>query len=281
MLFISIGSLACLFEYHPYWFLLGRTLQGIGSAVFLVVPKAIFRQHYQGGALVNVFALLVGAYGIGATLAPLMGGLITELMGWQMIFYFIILLVNVVLMFMWIVLKPISGPQVQSNVFSLKLLIQRYVCILKVPLFFIFFVIDALMITIYGVSILMLPFIGEHQFQLTPLFVGLLFMCGSIGYLLAGFFAKGLSKHLSHQRLILLAVIIYMTMCAVLEISEYVNVGHLYLFFLGLFGLGVGAGLIDVACQSGAINIIDEHVGVASAIMSVGPFLVAFVVTFF
>ncbi|HEX3242554.1 MAG TPA: MFS transporter [Solirubrobacterales bacterium] len=84
----SFASLLCALAPDPTFLNLSRALQGVGGAVMFAVSLALIAQEFPAG---RERATAMGAYGatIGVAVAvgPLIGGALTDGLGWQSIFY--------------------------------------------------------------------------------------------------------------------------------------------------------------------------------------------------
>lgn len=69
-----------------------RLLMGIAASAGPVLSQAIVRDRWQGIEATKVVALIAILFGVGPCLAPIIGGEITLLFGWQSVFAFLALL---------------------------------------------------------------------------------------------------------------------------------------------------------------------------------------------
>ena len=280
ILLILCGSGLCLIEHHPYWFLVGRTLQGIGSAAFSVIPKAILRRHYTHLAFTRIIALVITAYGLGLLVSPPLGGIITHYLDWQTNFYLIIILMFLLLPLTVILLNNDKTANTKIKAFDLAQTAKQFIIILKTGQFSLFLIIDALMITIVGILIVMIAFIGQKEFHLNALMIAVLYTMTTAGYFIAGALSKTLTSYLNHKQFIFLGAILYLLMAGTVMANELIHFFPLWVFMGALFGIGMANGFIDVACQAGAMSLIDKHIGISSALMSVGPWVISVIFTF-
>lgn len=63
--------------------LLGRALQGLGAAGAIVVGRASARDHFHGSELMRVMATMTIAFAAVPGFAPLVGGVLTQWLGWR------------------------------------------------------------------------------------------------------------------------------------------------------------------------------------------------------
>jgi EmrB/QacA subfamily drug resistance transporter len=84
----SVASLLCALAPDPTFLNVARALQGVGGAVMFAVSLALLAQEFPAGRERGTAMGLYGAT-IGAAVAvgPLVGGALTDGLGWQSIFY--------------------------------------------------------------------------------------------------------------------------------------------------------------------------------------------------
>ena len=87
------GTVVCLFSETLMHLLAGRFLQGFGAASAAVICRAMIRDRYAGSELAQNMATVSMFFAIGPVLAPLIGFLIYDYIGWRGIFGFLILFV--------------------------------------------------------------------------------------------------------------------------------------------------------------------------------------------
>ncbi len=84
----SVASLLCALAPDPTFLNLSRALQGVGGAIMFAVSLALIAQEFPAG---RERGTAMGAYGatIGVSVAigPLIGGALTDGLGWESIFY--------------------------------------------------------------------------------------------------------------------------------------------------------------------------------------------------
>lgn len=88
----SIASVLCALAPSIEILLLGRALQGISAGAGMVVGRAVVRDLHEGPAAQRLMAHISMMFAIGPAIAPILGGWIHGLSGWQGIFLFLALL---------------------------------------------------------------------------------------------------------------------------------------------------------------------------------------------
>ncbi len=84
----SVASLLCALAPDPTFLNLARALQGVGGAVMFAVSLALIAQEFPAG---RERGTAMGAYGatigVAVAIGPLVGGALTDSLGWQSVFY--------------------------------------------------------------------------------------------------------------------------------------------------------------------------------------------------
>jgi EmrB/QacA subfamily drug resistance transporter len=84
----SVASLLCALAPDPTFLNLARALQGVGGAVMFAVSLALIAQEFAAGRERGVAMGLYGAtIGVAVAIGPLVGGALTDSLGWESIFY--------------------------------------------------------------------------------------------------------------------------------------------------------------------------------------------------
>jgi EmrB/QacA subfamily drug resistance transporter len=83
----SVASLLCAMAPDPTFLNLARALQGVGGAIMFAVSLALVAQEFRSGPERGMAMGIYGAtIGIAVAIGPLVGGLLTDGLGWQSVF---------------------------------------------------------------------------------------------------------------------------------------------------------------------------------------------------
>src|SRR3954465_2862287 len=84
----SFASLLCALSPDPTFVNLSRALQGVGGAIMFAVSLALLVQEFPAGRERGTAMGIYGAsIGVAVAVGPLIGGALTDSLGWQSIFY--------------------------------------------------------------------------------------------------------------------------------------------------------------------------------------------------
>ncbi len=84
----SFASLLCALSPDPTFLNLSRALQGVGGAIMFAVSLALLAQEFPAGRERGTAMGIYGAsIGVAVAVGPLVGGGLTDALGWQSIFY--------------------------------------------------------------------------------------------------------------------------------------------------------------------------------------------------
>src|SRR3954453_9409644 len=84
----TLASLLAGLAAHPPFLNLARALQGVGGAVMFAVSLALIAQEFSAGRERGMATGVYGAtIGIAVAVGPLVGGVLTEWLGWESIFF--------------------------------------------------------------------------------------------------------------------------------------------------------------------------------------------------
>jgi DHA1 family bicyclomycin/chloramphenicol resistance-like MFS transporter len=87
LVLFTLASLACALAQSLEWLIVARFVQALGGCAGMVISRAVVRDLCDPLASAKVFSKLMLVMGVAPILAPLGGGLLLQLFGWQSIFH--------------------------------------------------------------------------------------------------------------------------------------------------------------------------------------------------
>ncbi|MBI5538495.1 MAG: MFS transporter, partial [Bacteroidia bacterium] len=86
-IFFTIATFMCALSFSGSFLIISRLLQGIGSAMMFSTSMAIVISAFPPQERGKVIGLNVSAVYVGLSAAPIIGGILTETLGWSSLFY--------------------------------------------------------------------------------------------------------------------------------------------------------------------------------------------------
>ncbi len=87
LVLFSAASFACGLAQSPLWLILSRAVQGIGGAMLFATSLALIAQAFTGRDRATAFGIWGATIGAAVAIGPLVGGALTDSLGWQWIFF--------------------------------------------------------------------------------------------------------------------------------------------------------------------------------------------------
>ena len=87
LVIFTLGSLACARAPTALALEVFRALQGVGGAVLFATGTPLLRAEFSGAALARALGLFGATIGGATAIGPLVGGLLTDTLGWRSIFF--------------------------------------------------------------------------------------------------------------------------------------------------------------------------------------------------
>ncbi|SDZ08550.1 multidrug effflux MFS transporter [Pseudomonas sp. NFIX28] len=82
----TLASLACAYAPNLEWLIAARFVQALGGCAGMVISRAVVSDKCDAVGSAKVFSQLMLVMGLAPILAPMLGGLLVNLHGWQSIF---------------------------------------------------------------------------------------------------------------------------------------------------------------------------------------------------
>lgn len=92
LLVYGLGTLGCANVQSVEALLAWRFLQAFGASVGSVITQTILRDAYDGAERIKLFSVMSGALAFSPAIGPLLGGFISEFLGWRANFWVLVTL---------------------------------------------------------------------------------------------------------------------------------------------------------------------------------------------
>ena len=131
----TVASAGCALSQDITQLVFFRALQGMSAGSGMVVSRAVIRDLFPPAQAQKVMSQVTIFFGIAPAIAPMMGGVLSEYLGWHSIFWFLVG-VGVVLIIANLRLLPESLHVKDRQPFRVSHLLQGYAALLSDPRFF-------------------------------------------------------------------------------------------------------------------------------------------------
>ncbi|WP_240479518.1 MFS transporter [Pseudoalteromonas rubra] len=197
---LLIGTLLCALAPDNGTFLIGRILQGAGSASPVLISRTLLAQRLSGAKLKSAMATVAISASVTAIIAPLLGGMLSSWFGWQGLSLVLITYYLFITLFGLSLLKTRAPQPIAINPMSL---IRHYQNMARCQVFLSLASFKWVPTFLYLTLQLHLPFLLQERFGFTTSQTGQAMMLPMVGLLLGAVFAKVLQRHVSYMKIVL------------------------------------------------------------------------------
>jgi DHA1 family bicyclomycin/chloramphenicol resistance-like MFS transporter len=194
VLIYAVASLICLFAPSAWIVILGRILQGVGAAAGFALCRAIIRDLYERERAASMLGYITMGFSTAPMVAPLIGGLLSDYLGWRLIFLFMAVVGVVMLVVMWLALpetrKPMPEGQERVGFF------KGFAVLARIPAFWAYALNIGLMAGIFFAFLGGAPFVATTHFGMSGTAYGVYFAMSPVAFFLGNFLTGRLTMRL-------------------------------------------------------------------------------------
>lgn len=246
--------------------LLGRALQGASASAAPALARAVIRDLYGVDGSRKVMSYVMSAFGIMAIGAPAIGGVLVAWQGWQASFYFCLVYGIVTFAAVFVLLKE-SRPGDASTTLSLSTTFAVYARLTPNPVFALNCVSNMLMYAAMFVWLAGSMLVIVDGYGIRPEIGGLLFACGSGGFMLGAGVAGRLGSRLGAPALIILGSVIAIVSAALIVALSLMEIRTGLAVALPAFLWMFGHGLHYPQSMAAAVAPFPQTAGAASSLI--------------
>ncbi len=273
LLVFSLGSAICALAPNIWVLVAARFLQAVGASVGIVVAPAIVRDLQTEGAgarerSARLLAQVSTARALAPAVAPILGGYLQALLGWQSTFviltFFGLTAVAVVLGFMG---ETLAKPNLDATSPG-RILANARVIVAhagwRASALAAAFCYCGLFAYISGSSFVLIGILG-----LSPMAFGFCFAVGVFGYMAGTYLGSRLTMRLGTVRMVRLGGAIAFGAGLAMLVAVLAGVGGVYGLIVPLVFYMIGSGLILPNAMAGAVSPFPTMAATASALSGV------------
>lgn len=242
-------------------FLIFRLLQSV-ITVCMLVPRAVIRDLYDGDRAASMLGYVTMGMAVVPMMAPVFGGVLDELFGWQANFAVMGALGIAVLVVAW----RDMGETVRDGGMSLRAQMVNYPILARSHRFWGYCGAATLSSGAFFAYLGGAPFVGDQVFGLTPAQVGYWFAAPSVGYILGNFLAARFSPRLGLNRMIMIGAAICLAALTAALVVDMAGIVRPLIFFGAIALMGLGNGMVLPNANAGMMSVRPELAGTASGL---------------
>ncbi|MEW6125148.1 MAG: multidrug effflux MFS transporter [Pseudomonadota bacterium] len=261
-----VGSVVAALSSEIHWLIAGRALQGIGVAAGPAIARAIVRDQFTGQSSSRILNLIGSIQAVGPALAPSVGGLILGLVGWQPLFY-VMVLWGVMVLGLLMFGVPETNPGADPAQARPRQILRNYRHLLRDPGFMrVSLLIGFGVGGIYALASI-LPFVLIEKVRMTPtqFGLGMVFQTGS--FILGTIFSAQLMRRMDANRLIPMGTALGLVAAALLATLPFLTPTS-FLSVMGPVAIwAFGMSMVIPGCTTTALSGFPTMAGSAAALM--------------
>ena len=267
------STLACIFAPTIQIFVALRLLQGIAASGGIVIARSIATDKFKKNNLAKALAIVGAINGIAPIAAPVVGGIMLDVIGWRGIFIILLAIGIIILGCCFNFKESLSTyrrshkPLAQTlSLFTLVLSNKKYLFYTLEVSF-----VSAILFTYIATS----PFIIQNHYNFSPFMFSLFFALNA----LAIGIGAAVSLKFSSPKSCLKISCVGMLLCSILITLTLNFGGPIWCFETLLVILCFMMGLSFTVATAAAMDAARANAGTASAILGAGGFLFGSVVS--
>ena len=273
MVLFLAATLACIFAPTIEIFIALRLLQGIAAAGGIVISRSIATDKFKGTNLAKALAIIGAINGIAPVAAPVVGGAVLKVTGWQGVFVLLLILGLCLTGACAYFNESLSAARRSREKLSRTL--GLFKTVLQKRQYVLYVLQMAFAQAILFGYIAASPFIIQQHYGFSPFAFSLFFAVNSLA-IMAG---AGMSVKFKRLETCVLVSCAGMLVCSVLVLAALAGQASIVVFESLLFILLFMMGLTFTASTTLAMACAREQAGTASALLGAAGFLFGSIVS--
>jgi DHA1 family bicyclomycin/chloramphenicol resistance-like MFS transporter len=241
-----------------------RVVQGATGCVGIVLGRAIVRDLFDHRQAASMLGYVTMGFAMAPMVAPLIGGILQETLGWQSIFWFMAAFGIACLAVTQVYISETNLHPTPR--LSFRTLFRDFGRLLKSVDFLLFSACCGLTSGVFFSFLGGAPYVAERILHLSPAIYGLWFGTLPMGYVLGNFLAGRYTERFGVARMIIAGSTLAMLAAAVLPLLFLAGFVHPAALFLPMTVGGIANGLALPSAIAGAISVRPEIAGAASGL---------------
>jgi len=244
---------------------LARVVQAIGCAATFTVARAVVGDLYHDWRLPRALANVTLAMMIGTTVSPVVGGLITERLGWHAPFVVLLAISAVVMAVVWRLLPETHVAHDKDVTFAQ--LGRSSMQVLRKPMFLACAIDSGVIYAVYLAFISFAPYVMAEMLHRPATDFGLYVMMLSAGYFLGNLYVSWRARTLDMARTARIGTILQAASAIAAFLFVAAGYTHPVFWFAPMLPLAFGQGLTLPHVTATAVRLAPGYAGIASSLL--------------
>lgn len=255
----------------------GRIVQSVGAAGGMVLARAIVRDLYDRETAAQMIAYLIMAMVVAPMMAPAIGALLLDFVGWRAVFALVALFGLVLVVDTWLRLDETRPADAPSGSFAQ--VFRGSGDLIREPQFLAYVLQSSFQICVFYSFLAGAPYFMIQVLERPATEYGIWFMIVSAGFMAGNFTAARITRRVGLDRMIVTGTVFaLMGSLAALLLLTACSWGPLNLF-LPMVAIAFANGLTVPNAQAGAISVFPRLAGSASGLAGFSQMFAAAVVS--
>jgi DHA1 family bicyclomycin/chloramphenicol resistance-like MFS transporter len=259
-----LASIGCWAAPSIEILILFRALQAIGACCAPVISRAIVRDVFARDDMARIMAYIIAAFSVTGIVAPSLGAVIEESVGWRGNFGFMALIGAGLLAAVLFVL-PETLPAARRETAGLGRVVRNYATLLSDRRHLGYTLAGALSYSAYFVFSSVASFVLIDVAGISPTAFALFFAIVAAGYGVGSVTSARLARRLGLDRTVVVGLVVSLLGSLVLNGVAFTGTLDAYAISLPMAVVAVGLGMVFANLQTGAIAPFPNIAGAASS----------------
>lgn len=256
-----LATIGTLFAPTAGLFLFFRLIQ-TSVAACMLIPRAVIRDLHDGPHAASLIGYVTMGMTVVPMIAPVIGGILDEALGWQSNFALMGILGLIVLVVTW----RDMGETVRDGGIPMRQQVANYPILARSVRFWGYCLSATFSAGCFFAYLGGAPFVGKNVFGMSPAEVGYFFAAPSIGYLIGNFLSGRYTMLLGINQMILWGTMITAGSLILSLAAVLAGIIDPFIFFGAIALMGLGNGMVMPNANAGMMNVRPELAGTASGL---------------
>lgn len=256
-----VSTVGCLLAPNVTVFLIFRVIQA-SVAVAMVLSRAVVRDMNTPDRAASMMGYVTMGMSIVPMIAPAIGGLLSEALGWQSTFYALLIGGVIVMAITWADLGETGTP----SEMSLGRQFAEYPELLKSPRFWGYCLACAFSSGAFFAFLGGAPFVASEVFGMSPAEFGYFTGAPAVGYFLGNWLTGVAAARIGMNRMIIWGTVFIIVGMGLAITITVMGLGSKYVFFGFMTFVGIGNGMTIPSATSGMLSVRPHLAGTASGL---------------